>query len=128
MDEACPEACGGDSRFDVVRCRVAALAVRTDALTDMEPFASEAEAVLAEAETAAAVAEVACELGDRPEARRGLKLLGKRSAKYGKRLRGNAARQAIIDAVVRSGLATDAKTIRAIAKNLRRAVICAPTP
>jgi hypothetical protein len=84
LDAACPEACGEDSRFDVVRCRVTALAIRTDLLTDVEPFAGQANAVLVQAEASVGDAEGACEAGDRRGARRGLKKVGKRAAKYGR--------------------------------------------
>jgi hypothetical protein len=128
MDVDCPAACGEDSRFAVVRCRVAALAARTDVLTDSEPFSSTAGQVLAEAAASASDAEVACGGGDRKGARRGLKRLGKRAVKYGKKVRSKPGRQAIVEELLRRGLMDDAHAIRGLAKGLRRAVICPAGP
>jgi hypothetical protein len=128
LDAACPAACGEDSRFDVVRCRVVALATRTDMLTDAEPFSGDAGEVLAQAEVSAGDAEIACGAGDRKGARRSLKQVCKRAAKYGKKLRARPGRQAIVEPPMRQELVNAARTIRGLAKGLRGAVICAPPP
>ena len=128
LDVACPAACGDDSRFAVVRCRVAALAARTDMLTDTEPFASDASEVLGQAATSADNAETACGAGDRRGARRGLKQVAKRAAKYGKRVRSKPGRQAIVEEPLRKGLMHDAHTIRTLVKGLRAVVVCVPAP
>jgi hypothetical protein len=126
MDPACPAACGDDTDFRVLACRIEALAARTEAVADDEPFTSDATGVLSKASASAGSAAVACDDGNRGRARRGLRQLGKRSAKYGKRVRSKPGRQAIPEANTRDDLSSDARRIRTLAKSLRRAVICPP--
>ncbi|HWP66944.1 MAG TPA: choice-of-anchor Q domain-containing protein [Candidatus Limnocylindria bacterium] len=125
---ACPAACGEQTRFSVLRCRVEALAMRTAAVTDREPFASDAQAMLGKATESAEGAEVACGDGDRRAAKRLLRRLGKRARQYYRKLDGRAGRDAIPAAEVRYGLRYDAAAIRLISKALRRYAACRPTP
>jgi hypothetical protein len=107
---------------------VAALAVRTASATDHEPFTSEVRAVLDKAASAAGGAEVACDDGDRPAARRGLKRLAKRAAKYRKKVGTKPGREAIPEQNVRDGLRNDAVAIRLMTKALRKSAHCTPAP
>jgi len=125
---ACPEACGTVAGFDVLRCRVAALAMRTAVVTDQEPFASDVQGVLEKAAASAGGAEVACDEGNRPAAKRGLKRLGKRATKYWRKVGAKPGRSAIPEQRLRDGLRNDAVAIRLMTKTLRRNADCAPQP
>lgn len=127
-DPACPDACGTERRFAVVRCRVGALAVRTTAATNVEPFASEAATVLEKASDTANGAELACWTGDGRSARRALTRLGKRTVKYDKKVRARAGREAIPDEGVRQALRADARAIRLLAREVRRSAACEVVP
>jgi hypothetical protein len=125
---ACPDACGTQAQFFVLRCRVAALTMRTASVTDHEPFASDVRAVLEKASASAGGAEVACDDGDRPAARRGLKRLGKRAAKYRKKVGAKSGREAIPAQNVRDELRNDAVAIRLMTQALRKSADCTPRP
>jgi hypothetical protein len=125
---SCPDACGTVAGFAVLRCRVAALAMRTAAATDQEPFASDVQTVLEKAAVSAGGAEIACDEGDRPAARRGLKRLGKRATKYRKKVGARPGREAIPEQHVRDRLRNDAVTIRLMTQALRKDADCVPQP
>jgi hypothetical protein len=125
---ACPDACGTVADFSVLRCRVSALTMRTAAVTDQEPFASDVHAVLDKASTSAGGAELACDAGNGSAARRALKRLGRRASKYRKKVGTKAGRDAIPEQSVRDGLRNDAVAIRLMTKALRKDANCKTAP
>ena len=88
---------------------------------------TDVQAVLEKAAASADGAEIACDEGNRPAARRGLKRLGKRAAKYRKKIGAKLGRDAIPEQRVRDGLRNDAVEIRLMTKALRKDADC-PRP
>jgi len=123
-DVGCPGACGVDATFGVLACRVAALQLRTDYVTDDQAFLDAVSDAMVKAELATSDAEAVCAGGDRKTARRALKSVGKQMSRFAKRTGAKVGRLGVPDATVRNALITDARTIRSLAKTLRKEVTC----
>ena len=113
-----------DATFGVLACRVAALQLRTDYVTDDQAFLDAVSDAMVKAELATSDAEAVCAGGDRKTARRALKSVGKQMSRFAKRTGAKVGRLGVPDATVRNALITDARTIRSLAKTLRKEVTC----